>query len=142
MNDEKIYTQQDLDAILSKKEESWSKQYAKNHIDLKEFNELKEQYDNLNTQLKSNFVKEQFLKHNGMSEAFDDFIMSNKNLLDVEPKDLGNHFKELQEKKPYFFQEPNTAGLDNKEVFKSIDKAVQDNDIEDMHGWITYRGEK
>lgn len=100
---EKIYTQEDMDNIVSKVKSKQEAKYEKTHISLTEYNKLQEQYNQLLEQNKVNNFKEQYMNHGGNPEAYNDFIASNKEIVSLEGEKLEAEFVKLRESKPFYF---------------------------------------
>lgn len=105
---EKIYTQEDMDNITSKVKEKQQAKYEKTHISLVEYEKLKNQYEELVSQNKINEFKETFKANGGNVDAYNDFIASNKDIMELNGDDLTKRFGELKESKPYFFETKST----------------------------------
>lgn len=103
MENEKIYTQEDMDNISKKIKESQKAKYEKTHISLETYQDLEKKYNDLLEKDKVNGFKETFIANGGNADAYNDFISTNKDIMSLSGDKLTNKFKELKEQKPYFF---------------------------------------
>lgn len=126
---EKIYTQEDMDNITSKVKESTLAKIEKTHISMDAYKELETKYNNLLTSQKTNEIKQTFLSHNGNEKAFDDFMNSHKNLLEMDSKEISNSMSKIAQDKAFYFN--NTLSVPNEdEITKDMFKqTVNTNDI-------------
>lgn len=130
MEENKFYTQEDMDNITSKVRESTIAKYEKTHISIDAYKELENKYNDLIMRDKVNDVKREFLNQNGNEKAFNDFLNSHKELLDVEPKELSNSINKISQEKRYFFNY-DVPNLENEDdITESMFKG-DNNDIID-----------
>lgn len=120
---EKIYTQEDMDNITSKVKERQAEKYAKTHIELAKYQELEAKYNELINTNKINSFKETFKANGGNMDAYNDFISTNKDILDLEGDKLTQKINELKETKKYFFN--STTPTPNQTIFNES-KELQD----------------
>lgn len=122
---EKIYTQEDMDNITSKVKESTLAKIEKTHISMDAYKELETKYNNLLTSQKTNEIRQTFLSHNGNEKAFDDFMNSHKNLLEMDSKEISNSMSKIAQEKAFYFN--NTLNVPNEdEITKDMFKQVFD----------------
>ena len=104
--DEKIYTQKDMDNITLKVKESAMAKIEKNYVPIDTFKELQTKYQDLELNYKKLNFKDTFIANGGEPSAFNDFVNSNMEILDLEEKKQVEKFKELKESKPFYFNKP------------------------------------
>lgn len=132
---EKIYTQEDMDNITSKVKESTIAKYEKTHISVDAYKELESKYNDLLMKEKANEVKQVFIANNGNEKAFNDFLNSHKELLNVDAKQLSNSISEISKEKQWYFN--NVPQVKNEfEITKSMLKTNNDDIID---GTLTSR---
>lgn len=102
---DKIYTQEDMDNITSKVKESTIAKYEKTHISIDAYNELESKYNDLINQNKINDIKQIFINKNGNENAFNDFINTNKELLNLDVDNISNSIDELSKSKQWYFND-------------------------------------
>lgn len=126
---EKIYTQEDMDNITSKVKESTIAKYEKTHIGIDTYKELESKYNDLLMKDKTNEVKQVFIANNGNEKAFNDFINSHKELLNLDSKQLTNSISEISKEKQWYFN--NVPQIKNElEITKSMFKSNNDDIID------------
>lgn len=132
---EKIYTQEDMDNITSKVKESTIAKYEKTHINIDAYKELESKYNDLLMKDKANEIKQVFIANNGNEKAFNDFLNSHKELLNVDAKQLSNSISEISKEKQWYFN--NVPQIKNEfEITKSMLKTNNDDIID---GTLTSR---
>lgn len=132
---EKIYTQEDMDNITSKVKESTIAKYEKTHISVDAYKELESKYNDLLMKDKANEIKQVFIANNGNEKAFNDFLNSHKELLNVDAKQLSNSISEISKEKQWYFN--NVPQIKNEfEITKSMLKTNNDDIID---GTLTSR---
>lgn len=132
---EKIYTQEDMDNITSKVKESTIAKYEKTHISVDAYKELESKYNDLLMKDKANEIKQVFIANNGNEKAFNDFLNSHKELLNVDAKQLSNSISEISKEKQWYFN--NVPQIKNEfEITKSMLKSNNDDIID---GTLTSR---
>lgn len=104
-NNEYKYTQQDMDNITEKVREKTYQNALKNMVDRKEYEQLLEKYNVLETEKRQGEIKQAFINKGGDERYFNDFYKLNSNM-DIKDFDkvAANHpwaFKE-QSNHPYF----------------------------------------
>ena len=103
----KMYTQQEVDEIVGKvkerQQEKAEAKISKSYVELSKYQELENRYNEVVNKDKISSLKETFKTNNGNMDAFDDFINTNKQLLDLDNEGQVKAIKELQETKKYFF---------------------------------------
>lgn len=99
------YTQEDMDNISNKIKESQKAKYEKTHIAIDEYKKLEDNYNDLSFKVKKQEFKEKFKKFGGNTDTYEDFILLNKDLVNLEDKDLEVKFNELKENKKHFFNQ-------------------------------------
>lgn len=104
-NNEYKYTQQDMDNITEKVREKTYQNALKNMVDRKEYEQLLEKYNTLETEKRQGEIKQAFISKGGDERYFNDFYKLNSNM-DIKDFDkvAANHpwaFKE-QNNHPYF----------------------------------------
>lgn len=135
MENEKIYTQEDMDNITSKVKESTIAKYEKTHISVDAYKELESKYNDLLMRDKTNEIKQVFIANNGNEKAFNDFLNSHKELLNVDAKQLSNSISEISKEKQWYFN--NVPQIKNEfEITKSMLKSNNDDIID---GTLTSR---
>lgn len=135
MENEKIYTQEDMDNITSKVKESTIAKYEKTHISVDAYKELESKYNDLVMKEKANEVKQVFIANNGNEKAFNDFLNSHKELLSLDNKQLSNSISEISKEKQWYFN--NVPQVKNEfEITKSMLKSNNDDIID---GTLTSR---
>lgn len=128
--EEKIYTQEDVDAIVDK---------VKARLE-KELSSVKELNTNLaksNEELlayKDKFadvsLKSEFVKRGGNEAAWDDFKALNGGLLELSSEELDKELESIKQSKPYYFNgvEQNSVKLDYngelKDLFGDADNSL------------------
>ena len=122
--DEKIYTQKDMDNITLKVKESAMAKIEKNYVPIDTFKELQTKYQDLELNYKKLNFKDTFIANGGEPSAFNDFVNSNMEILDLEENKQVEKFKELKESKPFYFNKttlPQQAQTPNdKEQMKDM----------------------
>ena len=122
--DEKIYTQKDMDNITLKVKESAMAKIEKNYVPIDTFKELQTKYQDLELNYKKLNFKDTFIANGGEPSAFNDFVNSNMEILDLEENKQVEKFKELKESKPFYFNKttlPQQAQAPNdKEQMKDM----------------------
>ena len=130
----KVYYQEDVDNITAKVKERQAEKYAKTHIELAKYQELENKYNELINQNKINEFKETFKTNGGNLEAYDDFISTNKDILDLEGDKLTQRFNELRETKKYYFNStnptPNSQSINDTQEMGELLKEKSDNVVE------------
>lgn len=125
---EKIYTQEDMDNITSKVKERQAEKYAKTHIELAKYQELETKYNELINTNKINSFKETFKANGGNMDAYNDFISTNKDILDLEGDKLTQKLNELKETKKYFFNSstptPNQTIFNESKELQELTKDI------------------
>lgn len=135
MENEKIYTQEDMDNITSKVKESTIAKYEKTHISVDAYKELESKYNDLLMRDKTNEIKQVFIANNGNEKAFNDFLNSHKELLNLDAKQLSNSISEISKEKQWYFN--NVPQIKNEfEITKSMLKSNNDDIID---GTLTSR---
>ena len=95
MEDNKTYTQEELDQAIAGAKSRWEKKLERDYIAKSEYDNLKNQLDNANLQIRTPKIKEKYLSAGGNELAFNDFIKLNDNLLGIEDQQqLDNAFNE------------------------------------------------
>lgn len=122
--DEKIYTQKDMDNITLKVKESAMAKIEKNYVPIDTFKELQTKYQDLELNYKKLNFKDTFIANGGEPSAFNDFVNSNMEILDLEENKQVEKFKELKGSKPFYFNKttlPQQAQTPNdKEQMKDM----------------------
>lgn len=126
---DKIYTQEDMDNITSKVKESTIAKYEKTHISIDAYKELESKYNDLLVRDKTNEIKQVFIANNGNEKAFNDFLNSHKELLDVDNKQLSNSINEISKEKQWYFNNVPQV-RDEFEITKSMFKGNNDDIID------------
>lgn len=116
MEQEKIYTQEDLDNITNKVRSKYEEKY----VSKEEYNKLQSALQEKENLLRGSAIKEEFIKNGGIENAFNDFLESNKSLLQSE--NLSEELQKIKDSKQYFFkQEVEDYKVPNEEkVMKDI----------------------
>lgn len=105
MEDNKTYTQDELDQAIAGAKSRWEKKLERDYIAKSEYDNLKSQLDNANLQIRVPKIKERYLNAGGNELAFNDFIKLNDNLLGIEDQQtLDNAFNECISKQSYMFK--------------------------------------
>ena len=102
MEDNKTYTQEELDQAIAGAKSRWEKKLERDYIAKSEYDNLKSQF---NLQIRTPKIKEKYLSAGGNELAFDGFIKLNDNLLGIEDQQqLDNAFNECINKQSYMFK--------------------------------------
>ena len=102
MEDNKTYTQEELDQAIAGAKSRWEKKLERDYISKSEYDNLKSQLDNANLQIRTPKIKEKYLSAGGNELAFNDFIKLNDTLLAIEDQQqLDNAFNECSNKQSY-----------------------------------------
>lgn len=96
--EEKIYTQEDVDNITNKVRSKYEEKY----VSKEEFSSLQKQLQEKELLMKQSEIKSEFLKNGGIESAFNDFLESNKSLLSSD--NLSEELSKVKENKQYFFE--------------------------------------
>lgn len=111
------YTQEDVDNIVEKAKTNLSAKFEKTHISREEYNSLQAKYNDLLNQDKTNFIQNKFNQSGGNSNAFDDFMAANKQLLDLSKEDIEKEFDNVVNSKPYYFNQQKQTDTITKNMF-------------------------
>lgn len=125
MENELKYTQEDVDNIVEKAKSNLSAKFEKTHISREEFNELQNKYNDLLNQDKTSFIQNKFLESNGNSNAFNDFLAANNDLLALSKEDIEKKFDEVKNAKPYFFNQNQPVDNITKNMLNKSDDLVE-----------------
>lgn len=124
---EKIYTQEDMDNITSKVKESTIAKYEKTHVSVDAYKELESKYNDLVMRDKTNEIKQVFIDNNGNEKAFNDFLNSHKELLNVDSNQLSNSISEIAKDKNWYFNNVPSVKDENEITSKLLNG--ENNDI-------------
>lgn len=103
-NTEKVYTQEEVDAITEKVKQNHQSKLERNYVSKEDYGELETKYNDLVKANKSQGIKGAFMNLGGLETSFDDMLALNPNLLNIEDNDqLVSELSKLKENKPYFF---------------------------------------
>lgn len=103
-NTEKVYTQEEVDAITEKVKQNQQTKIERNYVSREDYSKLETQYNDLVKATKSQGIKGAFMNLGGLESSFDDMLALNPNLLKVEDNDqLESELSKIKENKPYFF---------------------------------------
>lgn len=106
---EKTYTQEEVDKIVeqvkARQQDKFSKKIETNFVDLDKYNELQAKFDSLNLQNQANSFKDTFISNGGNSNAYNDFINLNKDILSLDNEAQIKKLNEIKTQKPYFFKQ-------------------------------------
>lgn len=131
----KMYTQEQVNEIVeqvkARQQEKASKKIEANYVDIAKYKELEQELNTLKTQNKANDFKSVFEANGGNSNAYNDFINLNKEILSLDNEEQIKKLKEIKENKPYFFNKsndindilsgvPNPSLPNNEEVVKEL----------------------
>lgn len=117
---DKIYTQEDMDNITAKVKESTIAKYEKTHISVDAYKELEGKYNELVMRDKANEIKQAFIDNNGNEKAFNDFLNSHKELLNVDSKQLSNSISEISKDKNWYFNNVPSVKNENEITSKLL----------------------
>lgn len=115
-NEEKIYTQEDVNNITNKVRAKYEEKY----VSKEDFNNLQKQLQEKEMSIKASEIKSEFLKNGGIENAFNDFLESNKSLYSAD--NVSEELNKIKEKKHYFFTKENIIPNETqimKDLFKS-----------------------
>ncbi|MGL5204852.1 MAG: hypothetical protein ACRC63_01220 [Metamycoplasmataceae bacterium] len=105
----KTYTQEDLDNIVSKAKANWQAKVERDYMPKTEYEILNHKHNELLSSVSKNTMKTEFLKRNGNEEAFEDFYnLSKEHLSSVDEKDLDKAFEDLSKTKTWAFNKEAT----------------------------------
>lgn len=123
---EKVYTQEDLDNIVSKSKENLENKYSKTHIPMGEYEALKNENLQFKASAKKNEFKEVFIKNNGNPSAFDDFYGVEKdNISKIADGGTDNYFKEISAKKSFYFNNGNQVQQGQSQLSETEDALIK-----------------
>lgn len=88
-NENKLYSQSDLDNIVNKSKENYSKKVEKDYISRADFEKLQGEYNTLKTEKTISNLKSDYLRNGGIEPYFEDFLKLHGDLLE-NPQDLRN----------------------------------------------------
>lgn len=121
-NKKKIYFQNDVDNIVTKKETHLKEKMEKNFISKTDYDLLLSDYNNLSRDVKTNNVKQQFLQSGGKEEYFNDYLKINQHLLDS-GNNLQKDLSDTMNANKWAFNQTNT----------NIPQRFQDNQKDDKN---------
>lgn len=103
----KTYTQEQVNEIVesvkARQQEKFAKKIENSYVELNKYNELQSKLSDLEISNKSNSFKDTFISNGGNSNAYNDFISINKDILNLEQEEQIKKLNEIREQKPYFF---------------------------------------
>lgn len=112
-NQEKLYTQAEVDEITDKVRQNQQSKIDKNYIIKSEYMDLEAKYNDLVKTHKSSSIKEAFVKSGGIENSFDDMLAVNPDLLNLNGDKLTESISKLKEQKPYFFANEQSNTIEN-----------------------------
>lgn len=121
-NKKKIYFQNDVDNIVTKKETHLKEKMEKNFISKTDYDLLLSDYNNLSRDVKTNNVKQQFLQSGGKEEYFNDYLKINQHLLES-GNNLQKDLSQTMNANKWAFNQTNT----------NIPQRFQDNQKDDKN---------
>lgn len=121
-NKKKIYFQNDVDNIVTKKETHLKEKMEKNFISKTDYDLLLSDYNNLSRDVKTNNVKQQFLQSGGKEEYFNDYLKINQHLLES-GNNLQKDLSDTMNANKWAFNQTNT----------NIPQRFQDNQKDDKN---------
>lgn len=130
----KVYFQNQVDDITNKVRETALKNYSENYVSKEDFTNLETNYRNLQLEVKTNKIKEVFVKNGGIDNYFNDFIKLNGDLLEKEDnKQLEKTLIERNKTNPWAFKQEqvNLSDYGIKEDYK----AQNDNLMSDYYNY-------
>lgn len=104
-NRKKIYFQDDVDSIVTKKEYSLKEKFERNFVSKTDYDLLHSEHNTLLKNIKKEAIKKEFLNNGGNEKYFDDYMNLNQNLMDMEGKDINSHIKSSAQRNPWAFSE-------------------------------------
>ena len=106
---EKTYTQEEVnkivDEVKARQQDKFAKKIENSFVDLDKYNELQAKFDSLNLQNQANSFKDTFISNGGNSNAYNDFINLNKDILSLDSEAQIKKLNEIKTQKPYFFKQ-------------------------------------
>lgn len=103
----KTYTQEQVNEIVeqvkTRQQEKFAKKIENSYVELDKYNELQTKLSDLELSNKSNSFRDTFISNGGNSNAYNDFINLNKDILNLDNEAQIKKLNEIKENKPYFF---------------------------------------
>lgn len=87
----RVYFQENVDDITNKARETTTKNVEnrfKDYIPKNEYDAIQLEYSKLKSEIRTNEIKSQFLKLGGKEQYFNDYLNLNKNLMEIDTKEL------------------------------------------------------
>lgn len=113
----KTYTQEEVNEIVeqvkARQQEKFSKKIENSYVELDKYNELQAKLSDLELSNKSNSFKDTFISNGGNSNAYNDFISINKDILNLSQEEQIKKLNEIREQKPYFFDNKQEEPISN-----------------------------
>ena len=106
---QKTYTQAEVDAMMSQKEERLENKYNKKYVDKNDYESLKAAYQ---SEVAMPKIKHAFIQNGGNEEAFDGFIKVNGDLVNADPITLNKRISDVKASQGYFFKKANPFSVD------------------------------
>lgn len=88
-SENKMYSQSDLDNIVNKSKENYSKKVEKDFVSRSDFEKLQNEYNTLKTNETINNLRNDYLRNGGIEPYFNDFLKLHGDLVE-NPQELKN----------------------------------------------------
>lgn len=128
---DKTYTQEQVNEIVeqvkTRQQEKFAKKIENSYVELDKYNELQTKFNDLELSNKSNSFKDTFISNGGNSNAYNDFILVNKDILHLEQEEQIKKLNEIREQKPYFFvnNKPDEIVSNHKPINNGVEVVKQ-----------------